>query len=276
MSSAIKNTPAGHSYKTPVAVPFPKYVAMKVREGLSENYNMQATDSVAVIDSLTRNTVKAMRHGSQQDLLEKIATEFVKEFPQVGSASPESTIATLKAAYAKDPAIPKPHTPSNAFMGAFDEASKSVEAARKEPTRPLKERMAQRLANMGVFLEESLNAGMKYGVTTGSMLLGTSAAFGGAALGVATKDPALLYGSVAGSVGVGAMISMEAVDQGTNPNSRFRKATAALREKCEQPLQKIEANVKAQGPNWSVSRADLGDPEPARIFATTAPSMGRA
>jgi hypothetical protein len=241
--------------KSEDVVPFPVFLEQKVNEEMAKMFPNQAADDSPLIGSIAKQTIKAMRSGSQRGLLDSITEQYVKLHQYEG---PE---AVGKTAPAMEPAE-HPHSP--AFGKAFDKLAVAVEETREKPTRPMKARLAKGLSTFGGILERNLNEGMAYAVPAASMLAGAGGALTGALMGFAANDPTVLYTSLVGGMGVAVGGLYGGMEQGMNPNSRFRKMTAGLKAKCEQPFNAIQAKAKEQGRDWSVSSSDLGDPEPKR------------
>jgi hypothetical protein len=80
-------------------------------------------------------------------------------------------------------------------------------------------------------------------------------------MGYQSKDAALTLGGLTAGTAAGLGAMSIAREQGSNPNSSFRKFTSGIRSACEKPLQVIEAKAQEQGRAWSLKPEDVGLPK---------------
>jgi hypothetical protein len=257
METEKSPTVDGPSNTAPPQEKFDGFLARRVREDMEKSF--PGVDS-KMVDEISASTLKQMQAGKQRGLLDQITAEYVKANPAPNAPDQKAVESVLKSSVAPEK---EQHTPSPSFGAAFEKMGAAVEETRASPTRPMKARLAMGLSKFGGMLERNLNEGMAYVVPAAAMFAGAVGGVAGGLYGFAQNDPVMLYGALGGGAALAAS-GVAAMDLGMNPNSRFRKMTAGLKDKCEQPLKTIEMKAKSQGREWDVTKKDLGDPEPSR------------
>jgi hypothetical protein len=256
---------------------FPAFLRKEVKASLSATFPKMAAEKSAVLDALTKSTVKAMQTGSQRGLLDEITEKYVQKYqykapeapsPEVAPTSAPAPVAVTEAKAVSD------HPHNTAFGSAFEKMGEAVEKTQAEPTRTMKARLAMGLSTFGVKAEKAMNGTMAYAVPAVGMFGGAVGGLTGALVGFAQNDPVMMYGSLGGGAAVAAA-SSQAMTQGMMPGSMFRKFTAKIREKCDEPFKAIQARAQEQGRDWTVTKADVGDPEPKVQAPMAEPAMAR-